>query len=58
MMRKLIGIEAEVNITVNDDILRKISKSSPILNDILKEVRPNIIKAIKKCLSEEEKKDD
>lgn len=57
-MRKLIGIEAEVNITVSDDIIRKMSKGSPILNDILKEVKPDIIKAIKKCLSEEEKKHD
>lgn len=49
-MEKLLGVEAEINLTVNDDIIRKISKGSPFLNDILKELKPDIIKALKKCL--------
>ena len=53
-MEKLLGVEAEINLTVNDDIIRKISKASPFLNDILKELKPDIIKALKKCLIEKE----
>ena len=51
-MKKVFGIEAEVNITADEDICKGIGKGvsngTILLADIIKEVKPEIIKGIKK----------
>lgn len=59
-MKKVFGIEAEVNITADEDICKGIGKGvsngSILLADIIKEVKPEIIKGIKKLFEEDNKK--
>ena len=59
-MKKVFGIEAEVNITADEDICKGIGKGvsngTIFLVDIIKEVKPEIIKGIKKLFEEDNKK--
>ena len=53
-MKKLFGIEAEFNITADEEVVKGIGKGiangAVDVSDIIKEVKPNIVKAIKeKC---------
>lgn len=49
-MKKLFGIEAEINVTADEDIIKGIGKGvsngSIILQDILNEVKDPLIKCI------------
>lgn len=58
-MKKVFGIEAEVNITADEDICKGIGKGvsngSILLADIIKEVKPEIIKGIKKLFEDNKK---
>lgn len=53
-MKKVFGIEAEVNITADEDICKGIGKGvsngSILLADIIKEIKPEIIKGVKSYL--------
>lgn len=59
-MKKLIGFEAEFNITSDDDICKGLGKGlsngSILIRDIIKEVKPEIIKAVKKLFNEDKVK--
>lgn len=59
-MKKIFGIQAELNITADEDIVRGvskgISKGSNILSEIIKEIKPEIINGIKKFFTEKESK--
>jgi len=53
-MKKLFGIEAEFNITADEEVVKGIGKGiangAVDVSDIIKEVKPEIVKAIKeKC---------
>lgn len=58
-MKKLFGIEAEINVTADEDIIKGIGKGvsngSIILQDILNEVKAPLIKRIANKLSQEKK---
>lgn len=53
-MKKLIGIEAEFNITADEELAKGIGqgiKSGAIsLNEIIKDAKPAIVEAIKKAI--------
>lgn len=53
-MKKVFGIQAEINITADDDVVRGIGKGiqngSVILSDIVKELKPAITDSIKNRL--------
>lgn len=53
-MKKLIGIEAEFNITADEELAKGIGqgiKSGAIsINDIIKDTKPAIVEAIKKAV--------
>lgn len=59
-MKKLIGIEAEVNITVDEAVAqgigKGISKGSITLTDIIKEIKLEIIRSVKQKFIEEKHK--
>lgn len=63
-MKKLFGIEAEINVTADEDISKGIGKGvsngSIILHDILHEVKNPLIECIVKKINKnhKEKKDD
>lgn len=53
-MVKLIGVEAEFNITVDEELAKGIGqgvKSGAIsINEIVKDAKPTIVEAVKKAL--------
>jgi hypothetical protein len=59
-MKKVLGIQAELNITADEDVIRGIGKGisngSIVISDIIKEVKPEIVKSIKKLFIEKEDK--
>ena len=59
-MKKIFGVQAEFNITADEDITKGIGKGlsngSILFKDIVKEIKPEIIKALKKCFVEEKSK--
>lgn len=59
-MKKIIGVQAELNVTTDDDIVRGIGKGiqngSVIISDIIKELTPAITDAIKNQLEKRKKK--
>lgn len=58
-MKKLFGIEAEINVTADEDIIKGIGKGvsngSIILQDILNEVKAPLIKCIANKLGQDKK---
>lgn len=58
-MKKLFGIEAEINVTADEDIIKGIGKGvsngSIILQDILNEVKAPLIKSIANKLGQDKK---
>ena len=58
-MSKLIGIQAEVNLTLNDDLMKSvgkgIEKGAIHIEDIFKELKAPIIETIKKELKKGDK---
>lgn len=58
-MKKLFGIEAEINVTADEDIIKGIGKGvsngSIILQDILNEVKAPLIESIANKLSQDKK---
>lgn len=58
-MKKLFGIEAEINVTADEDIIKSIGKGvsngSIILQDILNEVKSPLVNCIANKLNNEEK---
>lgn len=60
-MKKVFGVEAELNITADEELVKGlgkgISKGAVTLNDIIKDARPAILTAIKNFL-EDEKQDN
>lgn len=58
-MKKIIGVQAEFNITADEDITKGLGKGlsngSVLIKDIIKEIKPEIVKALKKCFVEEKK---
>lgn len=58
-MKKLFGIEAEINVTADEDIIKGIGKGvsngSIILQDILNEVKAPLINCIVNKLNNEKK---
>ena len=62
-MKKTFGIEAEFNFTADEDIVKGLgkglSKGAITLDNLIKEVKPEIVKKLKEIFSEkktEEKK--
>lgn len=59
-MKKIFGIEAEVNITADDDMAKGIgkgiAKGSVSLLELYKDIKPEIIKALRKTLLKENDK--
>lgn len=59
-MKKIFGIEAEVNITTDEEIVKGIgkglTKGQITFDEILKEIKPELVKAIKSALQNKEKK--
>ena len=57
-MKKVFGIEAEVNITTDEEIVKGIgkglSKGQITFDEILKEIKPELVKAIKSALQDKE----
>lgn len=58
-MRKIFGIQAELNITTDDDLVKGIgkgiSKGSITLNDIVNDVKPSILNLIRTYLENKNK---
>lgn len=58
-MKKLFGIQAEINVTADEDIIKGIGKGvsngSIILQDILNEIKAPLIKSVANKLSQEKK---
>lgn len=50
-MKKVFGIQAEINLTADEDVVKGIGKGiangSVILDDIVKEIKPTLIKYLK-----------
>ncbi len=59
-MKKVFGLQAEINITADDDIVHGIGKGlksgSVTVAEIVNEVKPSIINVIKNYLSEKAQK--
>lgn len=59
-MKKIFGIEAEINITTDDDVAKGIgkglSKGAISLKEIFDELKPEIIKSLKDFFKEKENK--
>ena len=59
-MKKVFGIEAEVNITTDEEIVKGIgkglAKGQITFDEILKEIKPEFVKAIKSALQDKEEK--
>ena len=57
-MKKVFGIEAEFNITADEDIVKGIGKDIASCNgtirEMFKELKPEIVKIIKKSLVKED----
>lgn len=58
-MKKLFGIQAEINVTADEDIIKGIGKGvsngSIILQDILNEIKAPLIKCIANKLGQDKK---
>lgn len=58
-MKKVFGVQAEFNITADEDIVKGMGKDiascNGTLRELFKELKPEIIKIIKKSLTEEKK---
>lgn len=56
-MKKVFGVQAEINITADEDIIKGMGKGiqngSVVLSDIIKEVKPEIVKSIKEWFKED-----
>ena len=61
-MKKLFGIEAEINITADDDVVKGIGagikSGSIVISDIVKEAKPVIVNKIKDTFNKDEKKEE
>lgn len=61
-MKKIFGLQAEVNITADEDIMKGIGKGisngSVVISDIIKEVKPELVKSIGKLLKAEDKEEN
>ena len=57
-MKKVFGIEAEINITTDDDIAKEIGKGlsngTVIITDIIKQIKPNIVKGLQTLFKEKQ----
>lgn len=55
-MKKVFGIEAEINITTDDDIAKGVGKGlsngTVVITDIIKQIKPDIIKGLQKLFKE------
>lgn len=55
-MKKLFGVQAEVNITCDDDFVKSISKGITkgvvALEDVVKELKPDFLDALRKLIKE------
>lgn len=61
-MKKIFGVQAEINLTADEEIIKGIGKGlsngSIEIVDIFRELKPDIAKAIKYGLFENEKKEN
>lgn len=61
-MKKVFGIQAEINITADDDVVRGIGKGiqngSVIISDIVKELKPTITESVKNHIEKRAQKQD
>lgn len=61
-MKKVFGLQAEINITADDDVVRGIGKGiqngSVIISDIVKELKPAITDSIKNHLEKRTKHEE
>lgn len=59
-MKKLFGVQAEVNITADEEVVKSIgkgiSKGAIAIDDIIKSVKPEIEKALKNWIKEDKNK--
>lgn len=59
-MKKIFGIEAEVNITTDEEVVKGIgkglAKGQITFDEILKEIKPELVKAVKSVLQDKEEK--
>ena len=57
-MKKVLGIEAEINITTDDDIAKGVGKGisngTVMITDIIKQIKPDIIKSLQKLFNDGE----
>ena len=60
-MKKVFGIEAEVNITTDEEVIKGIgkglAKGTVTLENLFKEIKPEIVKALKEVLAPKEDKE-
>lgn len=60
-MKKIFGIEAEINITTDEGVAKcfgkGLAKGSLTLNNFIKEIKPELVKKIKDYLLEDKKQD-
>ena len=60
-MKKILGVQAEFNITADEDITKGIGKGlqngTVVLSDIIKDVKPVAIQWLKEQLEKDSKKD-
>lgn len=59
-MKKVFGVQAEVNITADEEVVKGIgkgiSKGAIAIDDIIKSVKPEIEKALKDWIKEDKNK--
>lgn len=57
-MKKVFGIEAEINITTDDDVAKGIGKGlsngTVVITDIIKQVKPDIVKGLQTLFKEKQ----